>query len=201
MNGFATKRCAALAVLVTCAGAANAVYVVDTGQPAYTGVGSTSSPIGSVFDGTVSTGGTFSISSSTTISAIQGFMVVYGGGNLAVSLHAGSPTGPLLFSAQKSVAWPTSFPYEWVGIDGLNWTVPAGTYGFTIGSPDWFSASMPWGAPMPLGEEWQGFNGGWNRSDEMDLGFRVSAVPEAATHALLGAGLALIFALRVRRKV
>jgi hypothetical protein len=200
MNGFAVKSCGALALLLSFAGAANAVYVVDTGQPANTGIGSTSSPVGAVLGGTVSTGGSFTVSASTTISAIEGFMVVFGGGTLEVSLHAGSPTGQVLFSAQKAVPWPTAFPYEWVGIDSLNWTVPAGTYGFTIGSPEWFSANMPWGAPMPLGQEWQGYNGNWNRYDQMDLGFRVSAVPEVAPQALLCAGLGLMLAMRIRRR-
>jgi hypothetical protein len=201
MNKFAVKTGGALAVLLSLTGTAKAVYVVDTGRPADMTVGSFAASIGSTPGGTISSAGVFSISSLTTISEIQGFMQVGGAGTLAVSLHAGSPAGPLLFSAHRAVVTSPSYPFEGVGISGLNWTVTAGTYAVTFGSPDGFMASMPWGAPTPLGEEWQGFNGNWSRFDQMNLGVRVSAVPEVAPHALLCGGLGLMFAMRIRRKV
>jgi hypothetical protein len=54
----------------------------------------------------------FSISSLTTISEIQGFMQVGGAGTLAVSLHAGSPAGPLLVLPFRMGR------HKWLELDG-----------------------------------------------------------------------------------
>lgn len=173
------QSAAAAALLSVSCAAAQAAYLVDTGTP----VGGTNWSLSSF----QSLGATFSLGASTTIGAVQGFIQSYDTGQIQVDLIAGNtPTGATLFSTSSA----GTVGEGWQNFGGLNWAVGAGTY--TVVFSTLGNASMRNGAPNPLDPEWFSSGGNWFSADYLDIGVRVSAIPEPQTYALMIAGLLLV---------
>lgn len=182
---------------------AQAVYLVDTGAPVNPPF---SSGLGANPGGNLSLAVAFGLGSAATVGSVEGWMTVMGTGTLTATLYSGSPTGAQLFTASATRGPAPGFVAGWTGLDGLNWSVGPGTYVLAFSSPDGFMASMPVGAPNPLGAEWSRFgNFNWASNDGLNLGVRVADapaanVPEPAGWALLLAGAALLGPALARRR-
>jgi hypothetical protein len=101
----------------------NSDSIVDTGAPVVFGCGLSTAEMRA---------GLFSVDAVVEINAIHHFVQVPAAITVTVTVRtdaAGLP-GEVLF-ATEAILQPTS-EFEWVGADGLNWALPAGTYWVTM---------------------------------------------------------------------
>lgn len=177
-----------------CIATANATVIVDTGP----GPGNNSG--GWSLHSAQWLAAEFSTSQAYKITDIQGWIGGTGTGTLAIYSDGGSVPGVQLFSTGFTAVAGDS----WDGATGLAWLLNAGTYWatFEVRAGDTLFGWMEGPAVSPLVNEayhnssgWHDYSVGWNPwngSSGLDIGVRISAVavPEPATLALMGLGLA-----------
>ncbi len=146
---------------------------------------------------------TFSVGASTVIDRIEGWMgsASNGPAQVQVQLFAGDRPGVTpLFSASIAV---TGSDNGWNGTGDLGWAVAAGDYTVAFVAEQGFQGWMGAGAPRPLPSAAHWFlgpyYGTWAAAGPLDLGLRVSAVPEPATYGLMALGTLVVLAARRRR--
>jgi hypothetical protein len=185
----------AFSVLALAAQPAYAVdYLLDTGAPLVDGTQ------WSLFRNDVtgsfqSLAATFDVSNATTVVGVEGWILAYGAsGMLTAEIWAGAPVagGNPLYSA-TAMRSPGA-QSTWVGIDGLAWDLDPGTYSIAFSVGDGTTWSMPSGVPMPAANYhfWTDGNADYVAFPGLESGFRVAAVPEPGSYALLMAGLLAI---------
>lgn len=175
-------------------GLAQAALIVDTGQPS-------SSSGGHELIYPKGYAGEFSVSQTSTITDVQGWIAASQGGNLAVTIwtDGGDIPGSYLYSTTNY--FPAGAA-NWVGPTGLSWQLTPGTYwvefrafGMALG----LVGSMPYPAPSPLGNEaYSPAPASYTPDDGIDMGVRIysNIVPLPGTAWLLGAGLVGLIGLR-----
>lgn len=150
----------------------------------------------------------FSVNSDTIIHSVEG----YGGGDPTSEvrielIEGGDPSGAVIHSA--NFVFPNPGEPSWLGVSQLGWTVAAGTYTVAFQMVDrtgTYQGYMMGGSPNPLGEEWfkavsSDGQARWYRQDNLDIGVRVTSVPELRTYELLLTGLCMLGgAIHSRRK-
>ncbi len=181
----------------TLATPAMASFIVDTGTPVAT-PGSTSWLLAP----SQSLAGIFTLSSTTTISSVEGF--IQGSGSAgAVSIYVGGSFfagGPPIFSSSFTTIGPAG---NWQGVYGRNWVLTPGTYWAAFSSSGSDSAINT--APNPLTNYAFTNSGNWFQFPALNIGIRIAdnqtaAVPEPATWAMLLFGFAGIGTMMRRRK-
>ncbi|HEY5996493.1 MAG TPA: PEP-CTERM sorting domain-containing protein [Candidatus Deferrimicrobiaceae bacterium] len=202
---------AALLLCLSCAGAAQASAIVDTGPVSAGGT--------RVSDWTLNytqwLGSEFTVDGPTTITGVQGFFNCSTAGTLLAVLHAdgGTIPGETLFSREFSVtAGPGAvtsrigYDYDWFGAGGLSWEVGPGSYWITFEAPApcTYSGNMLGEAlnPLELDAHYDWTPRAWFPGpdyESLDLGIRISGdaapvtgampVAEPGTLLLLGGGL------------
>lgn len=182
-----------LAISATAAfalGSTQAAYLVDTGPGSGTNWALNSER---------SLAATFSLSVSTWITGVEGW-VGGGSGPVGVKLIDGArPNGSVLHSAMFGALKPNT----WAGNQTPSWVLAPGEYTLVFSAVAGFDGWMQGGAPKGLASEWITRQGGWVAFDEMDLGVRITgkqpAIPEPQSYVLMALGLAGI-AARLRRR-
>ena len=193
---------AAVALAVPCA-VAQPVFIVDTGPGPDTRSGLALYNKSRFFQ---DLGATFRVETATTITGVEGWIGVdccddtgLHVGNVRFELRAGArPDGALLFSALVGI---TDTAPTWRGAKGVNWPVGAGDYTLVLAAQPGFAGMMPNPSPNPLAVEWvrNEFRSAWSNLTTMEIGVRVSAVPEPAIYLQMLFGL-LTFSAVVRRR-
>ncbi|NOX97496.1 MAG: PEP-CTERM sorting domain-containing protein [Nitrospirae bacterium] len=180
---------------------AQAVYIVDTGQPS---VG-----VGHVLDSSQWLAAEFTLTQNYTLTDIQGFMYTAntpGTAGVAIYSDGGDVPGTEIYSDAFYIYAGES----WQGLSGLTWNLEANTYwvSFEVRPEHTFYGSMADGSPpSPLGNEaikstYNNGPGVWVGDDNLDLGIRIqgSVIPEPSSMLLLGSGIVSMAAALRRRK-
>lgn len=178
---------------------AQADYIIDTGTPSGGLIWSWSlGPLQQL-------GLTFEISSTQTITSIEGyFLNEYPGESLTISLYAGaspdSTSSTLLYESSANM----QVTQGWDGFYGLDWSIGPGTYSLAF-IPYSFSGHMPIGAAFYEKGWYKVYQTDYWQSSPLNLGFRIasyqsnaSTVPEPESMTILLAGLGLL-SVAVRR--
>ncbi len=196
--------CAAAIAAVSWSSVASASYLIDTGA----GQDSSGDFVGRASFGTQFVAGEFTLAEASTVSSVEGFFTTSTSGLLVEKIYsasAGLPAASALYSVDISAPAKGT---GWVGADGLDWSLAAGTYWLSFEVPD---GSSFMGAalfnPSSPASKYAYFNGATWSSTVRPFGFRIggeaaSAAPEPASWAMMLGGFGLIgAAMRARRKV
>ena len=174
-----SKILAALLLAGSMMSQANAALIVDTGAPLNTGAG------WALYSWQYF-GGKFSIDSSQTVNAIDGYFSAYAGGNISFAIHAngGNAPGAVLYSASSAI--PTGTTLNWYGVSGLNWELTAGDYWVSFMPDADIAGAVTASATNPMAQYAQGYdNYQWHDHapgdlDFIKMGVRIDATPTAA---------------------
>ena len=200
---------ASLSLAALCALPAQAATVVDTGTPNGQAVGALA------FDSFDWVAAQVAFSKTSNVDAIQGHILGGATGETfdisLFSADGGSGPGSLLYTTTATFGAD-----GWNGVSGLSgWNVAAGSYwiefeiqgGDTLGGSSVTGALFDLGAPSPLATTASTADGGFSYQDDpLSFGLRVdasavSAVPWPASAALMLAGIALLSAASLVRRL
>ncbi|WP_254601993.1 PEPxxWA-CTERM sorting domain-containing protein [Sphingomonas bacterium] len=178
------KRIAALLFGACFALSAQAITIVDTGQPTQTNGGYTlysSQWLASEFN----------VTSAVNLTDVMGYMNFTGALRVAIYSDGGDLPGTKLYSATS-----TQSGTGWLGSSGLNWALTSGSYWVSF-ETDSGNGYMPYPSPIPLNQE-AGYHPGaqgWYSADTLNLGVRIygtaAVVPEPASWLMMVLGFGL----------
>jgi hypothetical protein len=142
--------------------------------------------------------GEFTVTQPYTLTSVEGWMYATSGGELTVSLYAGFPGDPPVFSQTLLVQAPMT--PDWTGATNVQWPIVPGSYwaAFEVVGASTFAGAMQAPSPHPVVREaYRPVNRSgpdYFPSNDLDLGLRVlgdpvAPTPEPATLALFLSGL------------